>query len=158
MYFLIIGGEEDQWRIYKSKMYTHAQCYNVVCYVTGRTRDYIFQKKKKEKCYFICMVLYCCCWAWAATAAAAARCCWTCWLTLSERRNIKICGSKRINQIDDILMLFKYLPGSWIIKWTQPSDCWTPRCRHSCSVNSRPFGTFLAISLGRITWRYSYIS
>ncbi len=26
-------------------MYTHARCYNVVCYVTGRTRDYIFQKK-----------------------------------------------------------------------------------------------------------------
>lgn len=30
-------------------MYTHAQCYNVVCYITGRTRDYIFQKEERER-------------------------------------------------------------------------------------------------------------
>jgi hypothetical protein len=46
---IIIGLIEDKWRIYKSKMYTHAQCYNVVYYVTDRTRDYIFRKEKKKK-------------------------------------------------------------------------------------------------------------
>jgi hypothetical protein len=34
-------------------MYTHAQCYNAVCYVTGRTRDYIFQKKEKNAISYV---------------------------------------------------------------------------------------------------------
>jgi hypothetical protein len=128
-------------------------------YFMSRVEREIIYFENEDKCYFICTALYCCCWAWAA-AAAAARCCCTCWLTLSERRNIKICGSKMklYRSILDWISIFGYLPGSCIIKWTQPSDCWTPRCRHSCSVNSRPFGTFFAISLGKITCRYSYIS